>query len=78
MPAAGPGTRARSTIDLLWPTFVPGPPDGSGDQRKLGLMLFDASVRVVTKELAPPPLAPALERAIVDAAPDAPARRRSC
>ena len=64
-------------IDLLSPTFVPGPPDGSGDQRKLGLMLFDASVRVATKELAASALAPALERAIVDAAPGAPARRRS-
>jgi len=40
-------------VTLLSPTFVPGGPDGSGDQRELGLMLFEASVRV--EAVAPAP-----------------------
>lgn len=32
-------------IDLLSPTFVPGGADGSGDQRALGLMLFEAGAQ---------------------------------
>jgi sulfatase maturation enzyme AslB (radical SAM superfamily) len=74
-------------IDLLSPTFVPGAPDGSGDQRKLGLMLFDASVGqlkpvavppVVVPPPAPPepePAAPA-ELVVAEAQPDVPAKPR--
>lgn len=46
-------------IDLISPTFVPGGPDGSGDQRRLGIMLFDASVRLGQIALPVPPAAEA-------------------
>jgi sulfatase maturation enzyme AslB (radical SAM superfamily) len=54
---------------LSSPTFVPGAPDGSGDQRKLGVMLFDASVR----EAGVPPAAALPPPAIETPEPAAPA-----
>ncbi|WP_295989957.1 SPASM domain-containing protein [Rugamonas sp.] len=55
-------------IDLLSPTFTPGEPDGGGDQRKLGLVLFDATMRhgestlpALPAELPPPEREPIQE-----------------
>lgn len=62
-------------LTLLSPTFVPGAPDGSGDQRELGLMLFEATASTEAVPPAPPVLpepSPEPVVAAVEAAPAAP------